>query len=170
MSIQSWAHLHIYTQPVQSTLFRLQCGTEAWGPSSSSCSLHQTLHSGPRWNGFSSHQPSLWSHRASVSCFNWRWRIGIVLHVTCIAQCITIYCTFPYEGRNSEIHPLKCWMVNHFVLFHIIKLHSACKSINLLCWSIQTKKAAEFVYFPSSILETQRSDTVTTLLPARAEL
>ena len=44
-------------------------------------------------------------------------------------------------------------VVDHVVLFHGIKLHSTCNLFLLLDWRWQTKKGAEFIYFPSSILE-----------------
>ena len=74
----------------------------------------------------------------------------------------TIYVTFSHERRNFEIHDRIRRVVGHVVLFHIIKLHSSCNSFLLCDWTRQAKKAAEFLYFPSSVLKKnpERSDII----------
>ena len=77
--------------------------------------------------------------------------------------------TFSHERRNLEIHNMECWIVGHVVLFHVVKLHSIHDLILLLGRRRQTKKGAEFVYFPSSVLQAQRSDIIIVLQPAGGE-
>lgn len=144
-----------HTNSTCPTLFKLQCGTEVWSRSSSSCSPHQTLHSEPRWNVFSSHQLFLQNHRKSVRYFSSKWKVFF--------SCIIFGFTFSHEGRNFEIHNWDCRVVGHAVLFHIIKLHSTCNLFLLFSWRRQTQKVAEFVYFPCCILKTQWSGIIIAL-------
>lgn len=115
---------------------RLQCGTVRWCSSSSSYSLHQTVHSGPQWNGSSSHQPFLACDRGCVSREKFveaerktdrESRRGEMERST-----------FSHEWRDLEIHDWDGGVVGHAVLLHSIKLHSSSHPLLLLCWRRQT--------------------------------
>lgn len=128
-------------------LIKFQCETEVWRHSSFSCSLHQTLHSGPQWSGSSSLLLSLQNHRITqVFSGNPDSQFLPVQH--------SIAFTFSHEGRNFEIHEWDRRVVCHIVLFHVIKLHPKQDCSLLFSWWRQSQKGAEFVHFPFNILKT----------------
>lgn len=61
--------------------------------------------------------------------------------------------TFSQERRNFKLHHRDFGIVDHFIAFHVIKVHTICNFFLLLNWGRQANKAAEFVYFSSSILK-----------------
>lgn len=118
-------------------LLRFQCGSEVWGQSSS-CSLHQTLHSAPQWNGSSSLQPSLRNHNHVLAS-------GTDLIFAWSHNHFSFKVTFSHKSRNCEVHNSQGGIVDHVILFHFIKLCFTDYLFLLLAWRSQAKKVAEFV-------------------------
>lgn len=134
-----------------------------WNSSSCSHSLPQTLHSGPQWNGSSSHQPSLQKHHN-----NQQPQLLPEDKDSTLISDFRLDDTFSDERRNVEIHQSVSWQVDIVICFHFIKLHQVDDSFHLLWRRRQTKKGGEFLYFSSIVLWKHSSQTLTWQKWARA--
>lgn len=114
-----------------------------WGLSFFVCSRRQTLRSAPQWNGSSSQQPSLQSQRQPVGP-------DVVPHANVRSH---EQLTFPHEVRNLEVHNGDCGVVDHVVLFHVVKLGISYDLPLLLEGGGQSQEVAEFVHFVVSVLQ-----------------
>lgn len=71
----------------------------------------------------------------------------------CLAKvCCHDQVTFPHEVRNFEVHNGDCGVVDHVVLFHVVKLCIRYDLPLLLDGGGQSQKVAEFVHFAVSVL------------------